>query len=533
MSTDAKVGAIFVLLAVSIAGTVLFLGGPLTRFRDETYRIKVFFADVNGLERGADVRTAGVKIGRVKTIMLPAGSPYKGKPVAAVLEIQKGIALYSTDQFVTDQGDVLGGRYISIRRTEDATIPRTLLQDGSETANSGTGGFAALSDQAGGLMADARATMAAVRATISDPYREDQIRHILTNVDNATKTASEVAKQGLRFATQLAQLASKNDARVTDLIENLRLASGSVQRTTAQIHQLISTTPLPAQMAQAGAELRAAAEDVHKTTSQARDILTDPELHKHLDGLLADLRKASENVANLTGTASKFVNDPQMQSDLKTTVANIRETSESVKQSTEAVRKLLTDSEVNGDLKATVHGARVAVERGADVMAQAGKMLERVDRTMDSLSSAVSSVKPKYTKAFLDNRVGLDEGLRSDFNLDLHYGQSSEDFWRLGIADIGRGERLILQKSIPLGNGRVRGGIQYGKVSVGYDKLWSNGSLEFDVFDPDRLTLNVRGVYRLQDNWDLVAGVDQAFNRNHPFIGARRWFGEEKPPTTK
>jgi ABC-type transporter Mla subunit MlaD len=533
MSTDAKVGTIFVLIAASVAGTVLFLGGPLARFRNETYVVRVFFADVNGLERGADVRTAGVRIGRVRAILLPAGSPYKGKPVMVVLEIQKGVALYSTDQFLTDQADVLGGRFISIHRVEVPGATRTLLGDGSETANSGTGGYAALSNEAQGLMAEARATMEAVRATVVDPDREVQIRHILANVDRATRTASEVANQGLKFATQLARIASRNDARITDLVENLRLASGSVQRTAAQIHQLVSTTPLPAEMARAGEELRAAAQDVHATTSQARDIFTDPELHKHLDGLVADLRKASENVASLTGMASKLVNDQQVQSDLKTTVANIRESAENVKQSTDAVRKLLTDTEVTGDIKATVRSARLAAERGADIAAKASKSLDRVDHTMDSLGSAVASVKPTYTKAWLSSRLGLDEGLRSDFNWDLHYGESPDDFWRLGIADIGRDERLTLQKSMPIGTGRVRGGLLYGKLGVGYDRLWGRGSLELDVFDPDRLTLDVRGVYRLQDNWDLVAGVDQAFNRNHPFIGARRWFGDEQPATTK
>ena len=102
-----------------------------------------------------------------------------------------------------------------------------------------------------------------------------------------------MANQGLRLATQLTQMASKNDWRVTDLVENLRLASGSLQRTATQIHQLVSTTPLPAQMALAGEELRAAAEDVHKTTAQARDIISDPDLHKHLDALVAYLRQAS------------------------------------------------------------------------------------------------------------------------------------------------------------------------------------------------------------------------------------------------
>ena len=533
MSTDAKVGTIFVLLTIVVAGTVLFMGGPLIRFRNETYRIKVFFADVNGLERGADVRTSGVKIGRVKAILLPSGSPYKGKPVQVILEIEKGVALYSTDEFITDQADILGGRFVSVHRVAQTDTPRTLLEDDGVTANSGTGGYAGLAEETQGLMAEARTTMVAVRGAIADPYRDQQIRQILTNVNRATMTASQIANQGLKLATQLSQMVSNNNGRVTEMVENLRLASGSVQRTAAQIHQMVSTTPLPAQMAQAGAELRAAAEDVHKTTSQARDIFTDPALRKHLDTMVADLNKASANVAALTSSASKLVSDQQMQTDVKATMANIHEATDNLKQSTDAVRKLLTDPEVTGDVKATVHGARVAVERGGEVMAQASTTLQRVDRTMDTLGNVVASVKPKYTKSYLDSRVGRGEGLRADFKMDLHYGENPEDFWRLGVADIGLGERLILQKSVPVVGGRARGGLLYGKVAVGYDKLWSHGSLEFDVFDPDNLTLNVRGVYRLQDNWDLVAGVDQAFNRNHPFIGARRWFGEENTPTTK
>ena len=533
VSSEARVGAIFLILLIFVGGTILFMGGLPGRLGNRAYTMKAYFANVHGLDRGGEVRMSGVKIGKVTEIALTAPPRHKGKPVEVQMQIKRDVILYDTDLFTVDQAEMLGARSVTVRRSEGLPGSNLALAQNPETDNTGAGGLAGLPDTARELMNDARGIAKGINTMVSSRENQEQLRQILTNVNRATMTASQVANQGLKLATQLARMASKNDWRVADMIENLRLASGSVQRTATQIHQLVSTTPLPAQMARAGEELRAAAEDVHKTTTQARDIFTDPELRKSLDTMVADLRKASENLVTLTGSASKLVGDPQVQSDLKATMANIREATDSLKQSTDAARKLLTDPEVTGDLKATVRNARLTAERGADIAAKASKSLDRVDRTMDRLGNAVASVKPSYTRAWLGNRAALEEGLRSDFNLDIHYGQNPEDFWRVGVADIGRGERLILQKAVPLGSGRARGGILYGKVSVGYDKLWPRGSLEFDVYDPDRLTLDARGVYRLQDNWDLVVGVDQALNRNHPFIGVRRWFGEEKTPATK
>jgi ABC-type transporter Mla subunit MlaD len=529
MSSEARVGAIFLILIVAITGTVLFMGGVPLWFRNPTYKVFVYFSDIHGLEKGAEVRMAGVKMGTVEAIDVEPLPNCGDKPVKVTLRLNRLPVVHDSDWFDVDQGDVLGTRYIAIRR--QAAENSKVMVDGSSSCNSRTTGYAGLPDQTTALLADLQGITHDIRMIFTSQFNQRQVREILKNVNDATRTATLIAYQGLQFATRLSNIAGANDRRIGDLVENMRLSSVNVLKMTTELNRMVAVNPLPADMARAGQDMRGAAQDIHATTAAARDFMTDPALRKQLDEMVANLRQSSESLVALTGKASQLLGDDRLQGDMRQTMANMRDASENIKQATESARKLLEDPEMTGDIKATMHSARVATERGVEVADKASKSLDRVDRTMDTLGGAVASIRPKSVDAWVNGEAALGKGFQGDFNLNLHYTRNPNDFWRLGLSDIGGSERLTLQKSLPIGaSSRFRAGLLYGKESVGYDRMWQNSGLEFDLYNPQSLTLDVRGVYRVRNDWDLLVGVDQVFNRNHPFIGVRRWMSDTDTP---
>ena len=172
VSSEARVGAIFMILLILVGGTILFMGGLPGRLGNQTYTIKAYFPNVHGLDRGAEVRMSGVKIGKVTDIALTTPPRYKGKPVEVQMEIKRDVILYDTDQFMIDQGEMLGGRSVSVRRSEGLPGSNLALAKSPETENTGVGGYADLPDTARELMEDARSIAKGLNTMVSS--RENQ-----------------------------------------------------------------------------------------------------------------------------------------------------------------------------------------------------------------------------------------------------------------------------------------------------------------------------------------------------------------------
>lgn len=84
MSRAFRVG-IFVVLALAALGAGVFLIGNKNFLFSQTYNLKTEFANVNGLDNGADVRVGGIHEGTVKQIILPSQPNQK---VTVVMNLQ-------------------------------------------------------------------------------------------------------------------------------------------------------------------------------------------------------------------------------------------------------------------------------------------------------------------------------------------------------------------------------------------------------------------------------------------------------------
>lgn len=131
-SIEVKVG-VLILVALGLLGAFVVIMGGLSF--EPTYTVYVDFENPGGLQAGAPVRIAGVKVGRVSEMQFRGGEVDKrtNKPVAPirlVAKIEKRYAQAIHDNsrwFVTSQG-VLGEMYLAV---EPGSFDRPLLSEGA------------------------------------------------------------------------------------------------------------------------------------------------------------------------------------------------------------------------------------------------------------------------------------------------------------------------------------------------------------------------------------------------------------------
>lgn len=109
-STETRVG-IFVLAALSVFMYMSFQTGAFRFDRIKYNSYVVYFKDIAGLSRKADVKIAGVKVGWVKSVSLV---PEENMHAKAVVMVLKEYALYHDAHAVVRQDGLLGPRYIEL-----------------------------------------------------------------------------------------------------------------------------------------------------------------------------------------------------------------------------------------------------------------------------------------------------------------------------------------------------------------------------------------------------------------------------------
>ncbi|MEZ4223761.1 MAG: MlaD family protein [Polyangiaceae bacterium] len=131
-SIEVKVGVLIIVALVLLGGFVVVMGGLSF---EPTYTVYVDFENPGGLQAGAPVRIAGMKVGKIEGVEFRGGTmdPKTNEPVPpirVVAKIEKRYqhAVYENARFyVTTQG-VLGEMFLAV---EPGTADRPAIQDGA------------------------------------------------------------------------------------------------------------------------------------------------------------------------------------------------------------------------------------------------------------------------------------------------------------------------------------------------------------------------------------------------------------------
>ena len=534
MASEAKVGALFLVGVLLIGGIVIFLGQYAVGIGQ--YQLVAHFADVKGLSAGAEVRLAGVKIGKATGVRLQQHKDYPDRPVAVHMMIDQQITLYDTDEFIIEQSSVIGDQYLNVRRPDAEQIAekygedynsRALARDRIEhCSGKGVVGFGEVASKTQQLLEQADQTLKQIQNTFTDTYTREQVRMILQNINKATAQTNLIAERVLYLAEVLTVTAETGRPQVTMTLDIISQTARELHKSSQQIQGMVTALtkgPIPQQIALTTANIHAASQNIKATTELVRDTVEGPEGAPRIQEMMASLTSASGNVERLTAQIEELVGDGQITSDLKATLANLRTASESLKAVSGSAEEFLLDEETMENIEASVRNIRVLSEEGVKTARAAQGVLQRVDNTMDKLGGMARPFQPPYAAAYWGLEGTEDRGLRADLNLRLRYGDDPLDYWRLGVRDLGDQETLNLQKSVPLGR-RLWGevGLLQSEIAAGLNyQMTPELRWQLQAYDPNDTNIDLRGIYQAYPDWYLTFGLADSFDRKQPFIGLR------------
>jgi len=277
-SIEVKVG-VLILVSLGILAAFILLMGGLSFQR--TYPLYVDFDNPGGLQAGAAVRIAGVKVGSVDELRFMGGllDPQSGRRVLVRAKLKVETRVKDTihedaDFYVTTQG-VLGEQFLQI---EPGTPTRPPLRDG-----------------------------AVVKGI--DPPRLDLflakayelLDTAVTGIRNNRELLGDIAVNTLGVLKGLNMAITDNRERINHTMENLEKLSAEANSLTQDAHKTINDPK------------------IKRTIDNIDKLSTD--LQRDSGPMLKDAREALANI----NRASATVGEPEAQAKLKKTLNDVAE----------------------------------------------------------------------------------------------------------------------------------------------------------------------------------------------------------------
>ncbi len=321
-SIEVKVG-ILILLSIGILGAFILVMGGLSF--EKTYVVFVDFDNPGGLQSGAPVRIAGVKVGKVEELAFRGGEidPQTGRRtlVRARVNIEQRVkqAIHEdADFYVTTQG-VLGEQFLSI---DPGTPTKPVLQEG-----------------------------AIVKGI--DPPRIDLflakayelLDTTVTGLKNNRELISDIATNTAGLLRNLNIVLTENKERIDRTMQNVEELSSQAKQLTIEARQNYVDNP-----------------KIARTIDNIDKITTD--IQRDSGPLLHDAREATENLKRVSATLGSPEQQAKLQKALddvaqlatraNATAADAQAIVQHIKKGEGTVGALVMDEEIYDDVQEMV-----------------------------------------------------------------------------------------------------------------------------------------------------------------------------------
>lgn len=280
---------------------------------------------------------------------------------------------------------------------------------------------------------------------------------------------------------------------IQKMVNSLNVVFGDERVKNALIDSAINTNELTRNLNQMSAVM-------------ARMAITNEEDMRMLINNLALMSKSMVSAAaRVDGMLTDLDNNGQTVSDLRGAIANLNSTSRRVENMAIALEGVVTDPETAQSIKETLRNARGVTEK-------ADRMLRQVSDIKTEVSAEVlySGGADKYRT-----------------NADIRLHTSPNDFFLIGVNDIGEGNKTNLQ--IGSGSDKFAGrvGVFDNKAGVGMDTKLNDGlKFSVDAYDPNDFRVRLRAQYEFAPDTFLVGQTDNVnkSDERESFVGIRNSF---------
>jgi len=464
---EARVGLVVLVAAVLLAGLVVFLGRGLVR--PPGYELRVVFPDAEGLSAGSSVRMAGVQIGTVESLRLTDDHRAEVR-----VRIRPGVRLPRGSTFRVASGTLLGNRFLAVvpGPGPDELGPGETVE--GQPPYSPDLVFQRVDE----LARDLQQAVGDVRRTVQAAERL---------VDNLDRTVTAVRQV------------------VTDprLVGSLVRAAGHVEAAAAGVEQVV----------------RDAGEDVRATS-------------RHLRELAAHLRNTAREVERFVQDTA---GDGELSARIRRTAASVESLARRLDEMSRTLQEGLVREDQMREVRGLVQDARRAVRQAEEAAREVGAAARRVGELAERAGPAVERIAgvlrgpegiPLLPNLQLTYELGYDTQTRFRHDLDLWVAPDEPRFYRLGLHDVGQGNRLNLQVGFRISDTLSwRVGILESQVGVGLDyrpgpPWW----LTLNLYDFNRLTLDVAGYYEWAPQWSVGLHVRDVLQSPSYGLGVRYRF---------
>ena len=466
LRSEAKVGLIVFIGIVALIMVYWFLGG--LGLRAQSYTIYALFSDARTLDKGADVRMAGVKIGWVSGIGLTRGS-----------KARVDMRIWNGNEIPIDSvARITAGGFIAENYME--------ILPGSKKKHLKSGGRIASGQ--------------------------------LVQFDQVLVDVGELLEELKTSATGINEILGDKEmiASVKETIEALKSAAESASELVSSAEDVIDKSS--PQIQSAFASLAAATDRAKKIADQFEDILIH-DAKPNIDLILGQAAIAMINLKNTMADADELI------SEMRTGAATANEAlqrlalvaeqagemMDRLNEAAGGIRDLATDQQLHSDLKRTAHNAAEASE-------QAKCLMINLNRKFGGLTSGPTYDQKSAIPQYGPSVDALWKTNRGKYRFDANYtfAGSGPMFYRIGAYNIGENTRLNLQGGTTLDRkNAVRYGLYASRVGLGYSfHSGDTFSASADLFRPNDPELELRGVLGVGAGFGLYGGVADVFDKD-------------------
>lgn len=308
-------------------------------------------------------------------------------------------------------------------------------------------------------------------------------------------------------------LIGEDETGMDNLLAGMDKVLGQVQEALGSVNQILGNKDLQTSLVQVLVNMQSMTGHLDRMMATLESVATQNEgqvlaIMSQLNHATAGMERTMQDVEAMMANLATVGADPRTAENLRRTLANMADASERIVHITEGLDNVAGDPRTQADLKQTIANARALTDK-------ARHMLGKVDDL---------EVKPQLDVMY----SGGEHDWKTDFNVDV--GKKQGTYFRLGVDDIGDGDKGNVQVGRHFGSGAVslRGGLVNGELGAGLDlKAGKRFQISVEGYDPDDAQLRLEAAYDVTGKGTSVIGQWDHVNdgeRRRAYVGLRHSF---------
>ncbi len=210
MNKEAKVG-LFVFVGLIVLFLLSTQVGSFKNLSKDGYEVKTYLKDASGLEKNAKVKANGLDIGYIKDLSIDGGK------IVTKLFIYDGVKIPSDSLIRSEQGSMLGGKYLNITLGKSSSF----IKSGNVVkAKEKLAGFDEASDSIKKAADEFKAFIADFREVLDDKAK-NSLRNTLVNLESTLKNFNDMAVSIKTTSDKFAKTADIINNRLPAIAKNL------------------------------------------------------------------------------------------------------------------------------------------------------------------------------------------------------------------------------------------------------------------------------------------------------------------------